>query len=82
MMRSMDSLIVRKAAAKRRVERHGKVRVKGVITCPNAVLHEWLQQELTQILALLPPPPELSPEDTHAKSATMAGGLTDRAQDR
>ena len=59
----------------------GKVRVKGVTACPNAVLHEWVQQELTQILALLPAPPELSPEDTHpCPMATMAGGLTDRAQ--
>src|SRR6266700_3366391 len=32
-----------------------KVHVKGVTTCPNTVLHSWLQQELTQILALLPP---------------------------
>lgn len=32
----------------------GQVRVKGVSTCPNAVLHPWLQQELTEILARLP----------------------------
>ena len=53
----------------------GKVRVKGVTTCPNTVLHEWLQQELTQILALLPPPPELSPEDTHAQWQRWQEGL-------
>lgn len=32
----------------------GQVRVKGITTCPNEVLHEWLQEQLTQILALLP----------------------------
>ena len=45
----------------------GKVRVKGVTTCPNAVLHAWLQEQLTQVLALLPPPPELSPEENRAR---------------
>jgi hypothetical protein len=53
----------------------GKVRVKGVTTCPNVVLHEWVQQELTQILALLPAPPELSPEDTHAQWQRWQEGL-------
>lgn len=28
----------------------GKVRAKGVLTAPNAVLHPWLKEELTQIL--------------------------------
>jgi hypothetical protein len=32
----------------------GQVRVKGVSTCPNAVLHPWLKQELSAILASLP----------------------------
>ena len=32
----------------------GTVRVKGVPVCPNAVLHPWLQQQLSQILATLP----------------------------
>jgi len=39
----------------------GQVRVKGVTSCPNGVLHGWLQQELTTILAGLPragAPPE------------------------
>src|SRR5258708_5961920 len=52
-----------------------KVRVKGVTACPNAVLHEWVQQGLTQILALLPAPPELSPEDTHAQWQRWQEGL-------
>jgi hypothetical protein len=35
----------------------GHARVKGVTACPNAVLHSWLKQELTTILASLPTPP-------------------------
>ena len=34
----------------------GKVRVKGVTSCPNSVLHPWLKQELSDILANLPQP--------------------------
>jgi len=34
----------------------GQVRAKGVISCPNRVLHPWLKQELSAILATLPPP--------------------------
>ena len=34
----------------------GQVRIKGVTHCPNAVLHAWLEQELTTLLAELPPP--------------------------
>ena len=33
----------------------GHVRLKGVTACPNEVLHGWLKQELTAILATLPP---------------------------
>ena len=33
----------------------GQARVKGVTTCPNEVLHGWLKEELTSILATLPP---------------------------
>jgi hypothetical protein len=32
----------------------GTVRVKGVRSCPNAVLHAWLKQQLLTILASLP----------------------------
>jgi hypothetical protein len=35
----------------------GRVRVQGVTTCPNAVLHPWLKRELTAILAEGPGPP-------------------------
>ncbi len=34
----------------------GQVRVKGVTSCTNAVLHPWLQGELTALLAALPSP--------------------------
>ena len=32
----------------------GHARVKGVTSCPNTVLHSWLQEELTTILAAMP----------------------------
>jgi len=32
----------------------GRVRVEGVATCPNPVLHGWLKQELTAVLAAMP----------------------------
>jgi hypothetical protein len=35
----------------------GHVRLHGVTTCPNAVLHPWLKQELADILATMPDPP-------------------------
>jgi hypothetical protein len=34
----------------------GQVRVKGVPRCTNSVLHPWLKQELSEILAALPEP--------------------------
>jgi transposase len=34
----------------------GVVRAKGVTSCPNMVLHEWLKTELTSILDTLPAP--------------------------
>jgi hypothetical protein len=34
----------------------GQVRAKGVTSCPNSVLHPWLKQELSAILAALPAP--------------------------
>jgi len=32
----------------------GRVRVEGVTSCPNTVLHGWLKQELTAVLAAMP----------------------------
>jgi hypothetical protein len=37
----------------------GEVRVKGVRSCANAVLHPWLEEHLMAILKTLPPPPLL-----------------------
>lgn len=34
----------------------GQVRAKGVTSCTNSVLHSWLKQELSAILAALPAP--------------------------
>jgi len=42
----------------------GTVRVKGVTSAPNVVLHPWLQAELEEILGALPPsPPPPLPAD-------------------
>ena len=35
----------------------GRVRVEGVTSCPNAVLHPWLKRELAAILDTMPEPP-------------------------
>ncbi len=37
----------------------GEVRARGVTSCPNVVLHAWLQEELSAILATLSPKPVL-----------------------
>ncbi len=56
----------------------GEVRVKGVRSTPNAVLHPWLQAELTAILATLPVPEGLSPEATRRCWERWQEGLTVR----
>ena len=56
----------------------GEVRVKGVTSCPNAVLHPWLQAELTAILATLPGPEVLPPEETRRRWERWQEGLTVR----
>ena len=43
----------------------GRVRVEGVTSCPNSVLHPWLERELAAILDTMPEPP--------AKAAPAAG---------
>src|SRR4051812_14633332 len=35
----------------------GHVRVEGVTSCPNTVLHPWLRRELSAVLEGLPAPP-------------------------
>ena len=57
----------------------GQVRVKGVTSCPNSVLHPWLKQELTAILVTLPQPTEeLEAEANCALWESWFEGLTKR----
>ena len=56
----------------------GLVRVKGVTSSANAVLHPWLKQELTEILAQLPEPPALAPDAPQAQWDRWFEGLTQR----
>jgi hypothetical protein len=57
----------------------GRVQLKGITRCPNAVLHPWLKQELTQILAQRPQPPaELDPAMTRRHWERWQEGLTIR----
>jgi len=57
----------------------GAVRVKGVTSCPNTVLHEWLKQELTAILEVLPKPAvDLPQEAIRATWETWFAGLSVR----
>jgi hypothetical protein len=54
----------------------GQVRVKGVTSCPNVVLHAWLEAELASILDSLPPPSMLPEEDNRAAWERWQAGLT------
>jgi hypothetical protein len=57
----------------------GQVRVKGVTTTINAVLHGWLKAELTEILAALPEPAVvLAPSALRTLWAQWQAGLTVR----
>jgi hypothetical protein len=57
----------------------GQVRVKGVTSCPNSVLHPWLKQELTDILTSLPQPSlVLEPEAKRALWEMWFEGLSVR----
>jgi DDE superfamily endonuclease len=51
----------------------GEVRAKGVTSAPNAVLHPWLQAELTPVLAALPP--VTTPEAARPPAARWATWL-------
>jgi len=53
----------------------GQVRVKGVASCTNAVLHPWLQEALTAVLAALPAPAPRSPQGHQATWAAWQAGL-------
>ena len=57
----------------------GEVRVKGVRSCTNAVLHPWLKHELEAILRASPPPQELlGPEENRLVWKSWQEGLTVR----
>lgn len=57
----------------------GWVRVQGTITCPNTVLHPWLQTELSAVLAALPPvTPPADPMTIAATWQRWQAGLTVR----
>ena len=54
----------------------GQVRVKGVTSTRNAILHPWLKAELSAILAELPPPShDLAAEQNRAVWHTWRNGL-------
>ncbi|HUR07679.1 MAG TPA: hypothetical protein VM347_34410 [Nonomuraea sp.] len=54
----------------------GRVHVKGVTSAANAVLHPWLESELTAILAALPEPPAQSEAERRAAWERWQDGLT------
>jgi DDE superfamily endonuclease len=56
----------------------GQVRVQGVTSCPNAVLHGWLAEQLSALVAALPPPAPLSASANRLLWASWQEGLTAR----
>jgi hypothetical protein len=56
----------------------GQVRVKGVASAPNTVLHAWLETELAAILATLPEPPPQSEQERRATWERWQAGLTSK----
>jgi len=55
----------------------GRVCLNGVTHCPNTVLHPWLKQQLTEIVAQLPdPPPRLDPDTIRRQWQRWQAGLT------
>lgn len=54
----------------------GEVRVHGVPSCTNVVLHGWLEPQLEAILATLPPAPVLPAPEHLARWARWQHGLT------
>lgn len=57
----------------------GEVRAKGVPTAPNAVLHPWLQEELSNVLATLPA--VTTPEQERPEPARWATWLGHEPRD-
>jgi hypothetical protein len=57
----------------------GEVRVKGVTTAPNSVLHPWLQEELGSVLATLPEPTDVvTPDENRQRWEHWQEGLSVR----
>jgi transposase len=56
----------------------GQVRVKGVTSGANEVLHPWLEAELTAVLATLPEPPVQTEAERRAAWERWQDGLTIR----
>ena len=54
----------------------GQVRVKGVTSAANAVLHPWLEAELTAILETVPEPPPQTEAERRATWQRWQDGLT------
>lgn len=54
----------------------GQVRVRGVTSCTNAVLHPWLQQTLAAVLEPLPVATVLPPAENRAAWARWQEGLS------
>ena len=54
----------------------GQVRVKGVTSCPNLVLHAWLEAELSAILVALPMATIVPEDDNRAKWERWQAGPT------
>lgn len=56
----------------------GKVRVKDVTSTKNVVLHPWLKEELSAILATLPPAPIFDAEASRALWKGWQDGLKEK----
>ena len=54
----------------------GRVQVKGVTRCPNAILHPWLKEELAAILNTLPQAPQPDPETNRSLWQQWQEGLS------
>jgi len=54
----------------------GQVRLHPAQRCTNAVLHPWLQERLSEILAALPAPAACDPARVHAAWEVWQAGLT------
>jgi len=53
----------------------GQVRVTGVTRSTNAILHPWIREQVTQVLAELPEPAELPPDQNRVRWERWREGL-------